>query len=276
MEVRYPSDPEHFERMNTEEIRKNFLVDNMFVANEVTSVYSLVDRAIIGSAIPVEKALPLKAGEETATDYFTERREIGIINIGAEGIIKINDKRHQMDHKDMLYVGKGNNTIEFSSVDSVNPAKFYFVSYPAHAEYPTVKVAKKDTEVIELGDAQHSSKRTIYKYIYPEAVKTCQLVMGINELGPNSTWNTMPGHTHFRRSEIYMYCELGDNEILFHFMGKPEQTRHIVVREGQAVISPGWSIHAGAGTKNYTFVWAMGGENQTFTDMQTFGMDTIM
>ena len=276
MEVRFTTDPQAMKRMNSEEIRKMFLVDRLFGAGTIQMVYSDVDRSIISSAVPTRKTLKLLSSKkEMAADYFAERRELGIINIGKEGFVKVDGKEYPMAHKDVLYVGRGTKSIEFGSKKSKDPAAFYFVSYPAHKDLPTVHASFADVEHSPLGNAKDANKRTINKYIHPNGIKSCQLVMGLTELEEGSVWNTMPVHTHQRRSEIYMYFNLSDESILFHLMGQPGETRHIVMRDRQAVISPSWSIHSGVATKNYSFIWAMGGENQAFDDMDWVGMNSI-
>lgn len=275
MEMRYTADSVRFERMNTQELRDSFLLDKLFGQDKIDLVYSFDDRAIIGTAVPVKGSLSLEAGQEIASEYFSERREIGVINIGDSGVITVDSKKFTLDNKDMLYIGRGGKDIKFESVDNKKPAKYYFVSYPAHAAYPTTLVKKSEAEKVQLGSNQSCNKRTIYKYIRPDAVKSCQLVMGCTDLEECNVWNTMPGHTHARRTEVYMYFDVGDDSAVVHFIGKPDQTRHIIIRNQQAVLSPSWSMHGGAGLKNYSFVWAMGGENQAFTDMQGFSLDQL-
>jgi 4-deoxy-L-threo-5-hexosulose-uronate ketol-isomerase len=276
METRYSADAIRFERMNTEEIRDTFLVRTLFVPDKIELVYWFDDRAVIGSAVPTKgNPLKLEAGEQLACQYFAERREIGVINIGDTGTITVDGKKFTLTYKDLLYIGRGSRDIQFESANAQKPAKFYIVSYPAHAAYPVAMAKQADAQPVKLGSDEESNKRTIYKYVHPEGIKSCQLVMGCTDLAPNSVWNTMPGHTHTRRTEVYMYFAIETNSVVFHFMGKPEQTRHIVVRNQQVVLSPSWSIHSGAGLKNYSFIWAMGGENQTFADMQGFSLDNI-
>lgn len=275
MEMRYAADPVRFERMNSEEIRNNFLVADLFRQGEIKTIYSYIDRVIVGSAVPGDKPLILEASEEMACDYFTQRREVGIINVGAKGAVKVDGKEYSMESKDVLYIGKGSKDIQFESTAADDPAKFYIISYPAHKAYPTTQAKPKDAEVVELGSVENSNKRTIYKYIHPAGIKSCQLVMGLTELASGCVWNTMPGHLHHRRSEVYMYFDVGNDSLVFHYMGKPDETRHICVKDGQAVLSPSWSIHSGAGLANYSFVWAMGGENQDFSDMQGFSLNDI-
>jgi len=275
MEIRYSPDPLRFEIMNTTELRESFLVDGLFKEGEINLVYSDIDRVILGGAVPAEGELKLEAGDELKADYFTQRREIGVINIGGDGSIVVDGDVFSMVKLDALYIGRGSRNIAFRSVDAGNPARFYMVSYPAHADYPTAHVKIADAEPVKLGSAKESNERTIYKYIHSDGVKSCQLVMGCTLLEEGSVWNTMAPHTHVRRSEVYMYFNLSDGAVVFHFIGEPKETRHIVVRDGEAVLSPSWSIHAGAGTSNYAFVWAMGGENQDYTDSKVVDIGEI-
>ena len=276
MDVRYSPDREGFSFMNTDELRDSFLIDNLFIKNKIPMTYSDIDRSITGSAVPSGKTLKLSASKkEMAANFFTERREVGVINIGGKGIIKVGRKEYKMDHKDALYIGRGKNNIEFKSVVAKNPAMFYFVSYPAHAEYPTTQIKFSNSTPVRLGSEKESNKRTIYKYIHPGTMPTCQLVMGLTELEEGSVWNTMPAHTHQRRSEVYMYFSLDKDSILLHLFGEPTETRHVIIRDKQAVLSPSWSMHAGCGTQNYSFIWAMGGENQAFDDMDAIPMTQL-
>lgn len=276
MQVRYAPNIENYKRMNTDELRKEFLVESLFVDGAVSMIYSDVDRAIIGSAVPVKGKLKLEASKkELASDYFAERREIGIINIGEIGVITVDGQKYTMKHKDALYIGKGAKDIEFESNSSSKPAKYYFVSYPSHTNYPTTHASAEDAEPVKLGSQEEANKRTIYKYIHLNGIKSSQLVMGLTELDSGSIWNTMPAHTHQRRSEIYLYFNLEKDTVAFHLMGEPDETRHLVIRNQQAVISPSWSIHAGAATRNYSFIWAMGGENQAFDDMDVVKMSEL-
>jgi 4-deoxy-L-threo-5-hexosulose-uronate ketol-isomerase len=276
MEVRYSPNIETYKKMNTNELRKSFLVDALFTPGEIKMIYSDVDRAVIGSAVPAESKLKLEGSKkELGSEYFAERREIGIINIGPEGSVNADGKVYPMEHKDALYIGRGTKTIEFLSKDTSKPAKFYFVSYPSHNEFPTAHAKFTQAEPAKLGSQKEANKRTIYKYIHANGIKSSQLVMGLTELDEGSIWNTMPVHTHQRRSEIYFYFNLDKDSALFHMMGQPDETRHIIIRNEQAVISPSWSIHAGAATQNYTFIWAMGGENQAFDDMDVVAMSEL-
>lgn len=275
MEVRYAADPHRFERMNTAEVRASFLVDDLFVPGELKLLYSDVDRLVIGSAVPTSTPLSLEAGPELAADYFAQRREIGAFNIGGRGSVNVDGEVYPVANKEILYIGRGSQAIEFSSQDARDPARFYLISLPAHTSHPTQGAGLDAADPVRLGTQAEANQRTIYKYIHPQGIQSCQLVMGFTELAEGSIWNTMAAHTHERRSEVYMYFDLEEDAVVFHFMGAPHETRHIVVRDGQAVISPSWSIHAGAGTSNYCFVWAMGGENQEFTDMDHVGMEVL-
>lgn len=275
MEIRYSADAVRFERMNTEEIRDTFLVRTLFAPDKIELVYLSDERAVVGSAVPVKSPLKLEASEQLACKYFAERRELGVINVGDAGIVTVDGRKFTLGYKDLLYIGKGSKDVKFESVNAQKSAKFYIVSYPAHASYPMTLAKQADVQAVNAGSDEECNKRTIYKYVHPEGIKSCQLVMGCTDLAPCSIWNTMPAHTHIRRTEVYMYFAMGQDSVVFHFMGRPEQTRHIVVRNEQVVFAPSWSIHSGVGLKNYSFVWAMGGENQVFTDMQGFSIDVI-
>jgi 4-deoxy-L-threo-5-hexosulose-uronate ketol-isomerase len=261
--------------MTTEEIRENILVESLFKPDSIEMVYSEADRAIVGSAVPVNQTLELASAEELRADYFCQRRELGVLNIGRGGTITVDGQKYKMANLDCLYIGRGSKKILFTSDDSAHPAQFYLLSYQAHKEYPTSHIQLKQASPVHLGSAEESNKRTIYKCIHPEGVKSCQLVMGFTVLEPGCVWNTMPAHTHERRTEVYMYFNMPEKARVFHFMGKPGETRHIVVAERQAVISPSWSIHSGVGTSAYTFCWGMGGENQDFDDMDHLIVEDI-
>lgn len=276
MEVRYSRDPQSFTRMNSEEIRAEFLVPDLFELDTIKLVYSNVDRMIVGSAVPTQSALNLTAGDELRAEYFTQRREIGVFNIGGPGRIVVDDCEYSMAYQDMLYIGQGSRAVSFVSNDPAQPARFYLVSLPAHKEYPTTHCIKSQANRIDLGSSETANKRTIFQYIRMGGVPSCQLVMGFTELAVGSVWNTLPAHTHARRSEAYLYFDLPADQAVFHLMGDPQETRHIVVREGQVVLSPSWSIHAGVGSRNYSFVWAMGGENQAFDDMDPAPLDRMI
>jgi 4-deoxy-L-threo-5-hexosulose-uronate ketol-isomerase len=267
MEVRYAADPVRFPRMTTEEIRDNFLIQSLFKVGEIEMVYSDTDRAIIGSALPFDSPIILSATDELRAAYFNERRELGVLNVGGKGTVEVNGKNYKMKELDCLYIGKGNEKIAFTSDKADNPAAFYLLSYPAHTEYPTKLSRKEDAEPQHLGSDENSNKRTIYKHIHSNGIKSCQLVMGVTIMAAGNVWNTMPPHTHERRMEVYFYFGMEESERVFHLCGKPIETRHIVVSNRQAVISPSWSIHSGVGTSAYSFCWGMGGENQSFDDM---------
>lgn len=286
MEIRTYSSPRDVKTYDTERLREEFLIDDLFKADDIKLVYSYIDRIITGSAVPVNKELKLTAGDELRAEYFLERRELGVINIGQKGIITVDGKAYNLDHKDGMYIGRGAKDITFKSVDPEQPAKFYLNSTPAHMTYPTVLiklngepeegvVIVKDSNKVELGSLEESNHRTINKYILPGQVESCQLVMGMTKLEPGSVWNTMPCHTHDRRMEVYLYFDMGPDDLVFHYMGEPTQTRHIIMRNEQAVISPSWSIHSGSGTRAYTFIWGMAGENQAFDDMDGCAMKDL-
>ncbi|MBP8604614.1 MAG: 5-dehydro-4-deoxy-D-glucuronate isomerase [Phycisphaerae bacterium] len=275
MEVRYAPDPVRFSRMTTQEIRDNFLIENLFTPNRIDLVYSDVDRAIVGSAVPKEKTLELSSAEELKAEFFCQRRELGVLNIGQSGTVAVDGRTYALGSKDCLYIGRGSKTISFASSDAGRPAKFYLLSYPAHKEYPAAHIKIEQANPIRLGSIETANKRTIYQFIHPKGVQSCQLVMGFTVLEPGCVWNTMPAHTHERRMEVYMYFDMPDNVRVFHLMGRPNETRHIVVKSEQAVIAPSWSIHSGAGTGAYSFCWGMGGENQAFDDMDHLTMDDI-
>jgi 4-deoxy-L-threo-5-hexosulose-uronate ketol-isomerase len=276
MEIRYTTDKETFKRMTTDDMRKTFVIDNMFCPDVIQTTYIETERSIIGSAIPIKSGLKLLSSKkEMSAEYFTERREIGVINLGGSGKINTDNDMFQLEEKDMLYIGRGTKLIEFNSIDLKKPACFYFVSYPAHKEYPTKLIKMQDAEHAKLGSTLEANKRVINKYIHPNGVKSCQIVMGLTELEAGSVWNTMPVHTHQRRSEVYMYFGMPENGLVIHLMGSPDQTRHLILRNFQPVISPIWSIHSGCGTQNYSFIWAMGGENQDFGDMDPVEMKDL-
>ena len=278
MEIRTASSPRDVKTYDTERLREEFLIQGLFVPGEIKLVYSHIDRIITGSAVPTSP-IKLTAGDELRAAYFCERRELGVINIGAPGVITIDGKKYEVGHKDGMYIGLGAKDIEFASVDPKNPAKFYLNSTPAHKACPTKliklngtangddEVVVKDENKVELGCLEESNHRVINKYILPGQVESCQLVMGMTALKPGSVWNTMPCHTHDRRMEVYLYFEIPEDAFVVHYMGEPQETRHIIMHNEEAVISPSWSIHAGSGSRNYTFIWGMAGENQVFSDM---------
>ena len=273
--MRYMPDLERFKRMTTEELRAHFLVQDLFSPGEVRLRFYDLDRVVLGGVVPGDAPVALEAPPEMAAEYFTERRELGILNIGGAGRVSAGDERYELAGRDALYVGRGTREIVFESAEASAPARFYLVSYPAHAAHPTTLVRRADAEAVELGSAAEANRRRLFKYVHPDGVRSAQLVMGITELQEGSVWNTMPAHTHARRSEVYLYFDVPAAGVVFHFMGAPQETRSLVVRESEAVLSPGWSIHAGAGTGRYTFCWAMGGENQAFSDMQGVAMEDL-
>lgn len=274
MDMRFASHPEDVKHYTTGRLREDFLIQGLFVPGEVKMVYSHVDRIITGSVCPLQP-LKLDAGPEIRAAYLLERREIGIINIGPKGTVTVDGEAYDLETRDGLYIGMGSKEIAFSSEDDANPARFYFNSTPAHKTYPTEKIEISRAEPGKMGSLALSNERTIYKYIHPQGVQSCQLVMGMTILETGSVWNTMPCHTHDRRMEVYLYFDLPENALVFHFMGEPEETRHLVVRNEEAVISPSWSIHSGCGTRNYTFIWGMAGENQVFADMDAVVMKDL-
>lgn len=271
LDIRYSANQKDFRRYTTEETRKEFLIENLYVANEVVSVYSHVDRMVTLGCMPTSEKVSIDKGLDVwknfGTQYFLERREIGIFNIGGEGAITADGVEYKLGYKDCLYITKGTKEVFFESKDSTKPAKFYMVSAPAHCAYETKLITIQEAAKKPLGLMETSNKRVINQFIHPDVLKTCQLSMGMTVLEPGSVWNTMPSHTHERRMEIYTYFEIPEGNAVFHMMGEGNETRHIVMQNEQAVISPSWSIHSGAGTSNYTFIWAMGGENQAFDDM---------
>lgn len=253
--------------LDTTALRENFLLDDLFIEGELTLVSTDQDRAIVGAAIPVEVPLELTAGDELRAEYFCERREIGVLNIGGNGTIIVDGENHDLASRDCLYIGRGSKEISFSSADAAKPAAFYLVSYPAHSAYPTTKATPADANRVELGTKEECNERTILQYIHENGIRSCQLVLGFTEFKPGSIWNTMPSHTHLRRSEVYCYFDIPQGHAVLHMMGEPQETRPLWIHDRQAVLSPAWSIHSGAGTGAYRFCWAMGGENQAFTDM---------
>ncbi len=266
MNIRYTVGKNEYKRMTTDELRNAFLVD-LFETGTLNLLYCEVERAIVGAAVPTVGSLTLEAGAELAADYFCQRREVGVLNIGGNGTVTVDGTEYAMENLDGLYIGRGSKEVVFDSASGEEPARFYLISYPAHADYPTTQAKKADANAIEMGTMEDSNKRTIYQYIHENGIKSCQLVMGFTALEPGSVWNTMPCHTHERRTEVYMYFGLDDASKVFHMMGPSDETRHIAVANEQAVISPMWSIHSGCGTKAYSFCWGMGGENQRFDDM---------
>jgi 4-deoxy-L-threo-5-hexosulose-uronate ketol-isomerase len=263
-------------RFNTEELRSNFLLESLFTPDSVQLNYWETDRTIVGSAVPASTSLKLEASrKELAADYFLERREIGILNIGGEGSVEVDGVAYPMSKLDCLYVGRGVKSVVFSSKEASQPARFYLLSYPAHSSHPTTLAKQSDATALHLGAPETANERTLYKYIHADGVKSCQLVMGITCMKSGSIWNTMPSHTHLRRSEAYLYFDMDPSHRVIHLMGEPSETRHLVVATGEAILSPVWSIHSGAGTASYSFCWGMGGENQDFNDMDGFPISDL-
>jgi 4-deoxy-L-threo-5-hexosulose-uronate ketol-isomerase len=269
------ADPVRYPTMTTEQIRETFLVDGLYQPGTLVQAYVDLDRAVLGLVTPLTTPIALGADEALRANYFLERRELGALNIGGNGVIHADGESYTMNNLDCLYIGRGTKEISFESADAKSPAVFYLLSYPAHAKYPAMLIRKDQASPTELGSAESCNRRTVCKYIYLEGARSCQLVMGVTHLHPGSVWNTMPAHTHMRRSEIYMYFNLVEDARLFHMMGGAEETRHIVMKNREAVVSPGWSIHAGVGTQAYSFCWGMGGENQDYADMDPAPLESL-
>ncbi|MCH7401935.1 5-dehydro-4-deoxy-D-glucuronate isomerase [Belliella kenyensis] len=268
IETRYANHPADVKNYDTSQLREHFLIENLFVEDQINGVYTLNDRLIVGGIHPVNKALSLETVDQLKASYFLERREIGIINVGAPTKIEVDGDTFELAHKEALYIGQGAKDVVFHP-STEGKSYLYFNSAPAHKTFPTKKVSQKDAEVVTLGALENSNHRTIYKLLVNSVVPTCQLQMGMTELKPGSVWNTMPAHTHDRRMEAYFYFDMNEDQAVCHYMGQPEETRHIWMKKHQAVISPPWSIHSGAGTSNYTFIWGMAGENLDYGDMDT-------
>jgi 4-deoxy-L-threo-5-hexosulose-uronate ketol-isomerase len=277
MDIRQPVHSEHARTLDTAGLRRHFLVEDLFRPEQVTLTYSQIDRIIVGGILPVHDAVRFapELGRHTGTDFFLQRRELGLINIGGDAVVDVDGKPFEVKAREALYVGQGVKDLVFRSVDATRPARLYFNSAPAHAAYPTRKVTQAEASPETLGDPKTSNRRTIYKYLVPDVLPTCQLLMGMTQLEPGSLWNTMPCHTHDRRMEVYFYFDMPADGVVFHMMGEPTETRHLVVRNEQAVISPSWSLHSGVGTQAYTFIWGMVGENQVFKDMDHVPMTTL-
>lgn len=276
MDIRYSANPNDVKKYNTEELRKEFLIQGLYKEDQVVSVYSHVDRMVVLGICPVHEQLPITkcidVWKEFGTSYFLERREAGVFNIGGKGKIIVDGTEYVMNYKDCLYISKESMDVKFISDDSDNPARFYLVSAPAHKVCKTTYIPIEKANKRPMGDVKTSNKRTINQFIHPDVIETCQLSMGMTSLEEGSVWNSMPAHTHERRMEIYTYFEIPENNSVFHFMGQPTETRHLAMQNYEAVISPSWSIHCGCGTSNYTFIWAMGGENQVFDDMDNINI----
>jgi 4-deoxy-L-threo-5-hexosulose-uronate ketol-isomerase len=275
METRHAVHPEQAKGFDTEALRRHFLIQNLFEPGKTNLVYSYYDRIIVGGAVP---GAPLELKVDKAllrSEYLLERRELGVINIGAPGAAVIDGKEFPLEPRDGLYIGRGAREISFTSRTPSDPARLYFLSAPAHRQYPTTRISIQESEPTRLGSDEQSNRRTIYKYIHADGVKSCQLVMGLTILEPKNVWNTMPTHTHERRVEVYLYFDLPEDGVLIHLMGEPGESRHLVVRNEEAVLSPSWSMHSGVGTSNYTFIWGMAGENQVFADMDSVAMSSL-
>ena len=275
IELRYAAHPDDVKSYGTDKLRKEFLIENIFITDEISLVYSLYDRYMAGGAMPVKKALKLESPDELKAGQFLDRREMGIINVGGDAVIEGGGKIYKLAFKEALYLGKGTTDVVFKSADQKNPAKLYINSAPAHKTYPSKKVTRNEAEVVMLGNAETSNLRTLNKLLVNSVIETCQLQMGMTELQKGSVWNTMPVHTHNRRMEAYFYFEVPDKQAICHFMGDPDETRHIWMKNEQAVLSPSWSIHSAAGTSNYTFIWGMAGENLDYGDMDVRQPDTL-
>jgi len=276
LEVRYNIHPEHAKTLDTQGLRREFLIRDLFTPGKIRLVYSHIDRIIVGGAVPLGELMLSVDKKVIGAEYFLERRELGLINLGGPAEIIVDGKSYALDRLDALYVGKGSKDIVLRSVNSNDPAKLYILSGTAHMSFPTRRVTRSEARKVALGALETSNKRTIYQMIHPEVLPTCNLVMGITSLEVGSVWNTMPPHTHERRMEVYLYFDLPKDAVVFHFIGMPTETRHIVVRNEEAVIAPSWSIHCGVGTSNYSFVWGMVGENQAFDDMDTITLDNLL
>jgi 4-deoxy-L-threo-5-hexosulose-uronate ketol-isomerase len=275
VEVRQVSHPEAVRAYDTEGLRRHFLIENIFETDEIVLTYSHIDRLIIGGAVPATQSLTLTAPTAVGQEFFLAQRELGVINIGGSGRVLLDGSVHELDNRDCLYIGRGIVDVVFESVDATRPAKFYLLSTPAHATYESMLIKPEQANQLKLGKQLTANKRTIFQYVHPDVCDSCQLVMGLTQLEPGNMWNTMPCHTHDRRSEAYLYFDLADDQRVFHMMGEPAETRHLVVANEQAILSPGWSIHSGVGTANYVFIWAMGGDNKSFTDMDHIPMSAL-
>ena len=271
MDIRYSSNPRDVKRYTTQELRDEFLIQNLYVPDTVQATYSHVDRMVVMGIMPVKETVPIDKGIDVwanfGTRYFLERREAGIFNLGGKGFIEVDGIRYDLGYEDCLYIAMGAEKVSFGSVDGADPARFYLASTPAHKACSTTLLTMEKANHRPCGEAAQSNQRVINQFIHPDVLETCQLLMGLTQLSPGSVWNTMPAHTHERRMEVYTYFEIPEDQVVFHMMGQPEETRHLVMKNFDAVISPSWSVHAGAGTASYTFIWAMGGENQAFDDM---------
>lgn len=275
MEIRYASSNKDAKAYDTTKLREEYLIQDLFTPNNIKLVYSHYDRIIVGGVCPITKEIKLEGSKELGSNFFLERREMGIINVGEAGVVTLDGEEYTLNNKDAIYIGMGIEKVTFKSLNPEKPAKFYLNSAPAHHKYPTVKIGLEDARKVKLGSIETSNKRTINQYIHPDVCQSCQLVMGMTMLEDGSVWNSMPCHTHDRRMEVYFYFDMEEDTRIFHLMGEPTETRHIVMKKEEAVISPSWSIHSGVGTASYTFIWGMVGENQTFTDMDHIAMKDL-
>lgn len=275
VDIRYSTHPEQLKTFTTGEIRRHYLIEELFIPGETRLVYSMEDRTIIGGITPADESISLGGYDEIKADYFLERREAGIFNVGGTGCVMVDGELYEMENKDCLYIGLGRRELLFTSKSPEDPAKFYLFSAPAHKEYPTQKASFKETRGERLGSLENANDRVIRRMIHKDGIQSCQVVMGITQLNTGSVWNSMPAHTHNRRTEIYLYVDLDEKARMFHIMGEPTETRHIVMKNEQAVISPPWSVHCGSATGNYTFIWAMAGENKTYNDMDPVRMEEL-
>ena len=276
MKILQMADAVRYTTMTTGELRQTFVIEDLFQTAQITMIYVDLDRTVIGSAVPTGLPLQLATDDALKAAYFTERRELGVLNIGAPGAVTVNGQKYDLGKRDALYIGRGNEEVVFASNDPGSPAEFYFLSYPAHAQYPTQLIQSAELPRVSLGSAETANLREITKLIHLEGARSCQLVMGFTQLASGSVWNTMPPHTHMRRSEVYMYFDLDPTERVVHLMGPAHETRSLVLANKQVAVSPGWSIHAGVGTKNYTFCWGMGGENQDYSDMDKLAIADLL
>jgi len=275
MKVIHSVHPEDFKHYNTAVVRERFLIEDLMQPGKISFTYTHYDRMMVGGTVPANESLALGNYPNLRSDYFLERRELGIINVGGDAVVTVDDKNYTLQKLDCLYVGKGIQRVNFKSSDSKTPAILYLLSAPAHATYPTTLLKKADAESNSLGALETSNQRTIYRYIHKNGIKSCQLVMGLTLLEKGSVWNTIPPHTHDRRMEVYSYFDVPDNQVVFHYMGEPNETRHLLIKNNQAAVSPPWSIHAGGGTSNYGFIWGMAGENLEYGDMDALQLNDL-
>ncbi|HKK64967.1 MAG TPA: 5-dehydro-4-deoxy-D-glucuronate isomerase [Clostridia bacterium] len=267
MDTRNSIHPDHAKKMTTDELRQEFLVTDIMSEGKTTVTYSHIDRVMLGGIVPTDKALSLPSGDLIASEFFLEKRELGVFNSGGPGLIEVSGKKYDIDYRDCLYIGRGEKEVSFQSKDKSNPAKFYYNSTPSFVDLPVKKITIDQARKVNLGSQDKCNVRVINQYIHPEVMDSCQLTMGYTVVAENNVWNTMPAHLHERRMEVYFYCDFPKDQVVFHFMGEPTETRHLIMQPEQAAISPSWSIHGGAGTVNYSFIWGMAGENKDFGDM---------